>query len=65
LLSCTGGTSLELNEEIARWNKLVESLPHHLPGSLPHHEWFCAAAFPAFATNEMEIYSRSKSHVAP
>jgi hypothetical protein len=65
LFTSPSGTSLELNEEMARWNSLVETLPQHLPGCLPHHECFCAVAFPAFATNEMEIYSRSKSHVNP
>jgi hypothetical protein len=53
------GLGVELDEEMAGWNRFVEALPMHLPGCKPHLEWFSAVAFPAFAPNPTEVYSRS------
>jgi len=58
-LSRSDGHGVELNEEMARWNSLVEALPRYLPGCLPFPAWFHDVAFPPFATNELEIYSRT------
>jgi hypothetical protein len=55
-LSDAAGTGLELNEDMARWNSLIEALPRHLPGCKPASEWWSAVAFPPFATNETEIF---------
>jgi hypothetical protein len=49
-------TGVELDEEMARWNSLIEALPRHLPGCKAASEWWSAVAFPPFATNETEIY---------
>ncbi len=51
-------TVIELNEEMARWNSLIESLPKHLPGCLAFADWFSKVAFPACETNATEIFSR-------
>jgi hypothetical protein len=55
---------LELNEEMAGWDIFVESLPSYLPGCMRFDDWFSRVAFPAFATNEMEIFSRHKNEQA-
>jgi|GraSoiStandDraft_55_1057291.scaffolds.fasta_scaffold155209_1 hypothetical protein len=60
-LARAGGTGIELNEEMARWNSLMEALPQALPGCKPWSEWFSVVAFPAFATNETEVYARVES----
>jgi hypothetical protein len=57
-LARTDGTGVELNEEMARWNTLVQALPQHLAGCKPWSEWFSAVAFPAFVPNATEIYRR-------
>jgi len=49
---------LEIDEEMGGWDEFTQELPKHLPGSIPWAEWFMAVAFPAFATNATEIYSR-------
>lgn len=58
-ISCADGTGVELNEEMAGWNRLIHALPKCLPGCLPYSEWYSSAAFPAFAPNPAEIYVRS------
>jgi hypothetical protein len=58
------GTGVELNEEMAGWNRLMGALPALLPGCKPHSEWFFAVAFPAFAANPTEIYSRAAARNA-
>jgi hypothetical protein len=55
----TDGTGIEVNEEMAGWNRLVGLLPEVLPGCEPHLKWFSAIVFPAFAANPTEIYSRT------
>lgn len=58
LLERADGTGVELNEEMARWESFVEALPKHLPGCRAWSEWFLAVAFPAFETNETQVYER-------
>src|SRR6266446_1595761 len=53
------GTGIELDEEMAGWNRLMEALQTQLPGCKPYLEWFSAVAFPAFAANPTEIYLRA------
>lgn len=57
-LARADGTGIELNEEMAQWNSLMEALPKVLPGCKPWPEWFSVVAFPAFATNETDIFAR-------
>ena len=64
LLARTDGTGVELNEEMARWNSLMEKLPLHLPTSKPWTDWFSTVAFPAFSANETEIYARGVTQIA-
>jgi hypothetical protein len=64
LIERADGSGLCLNEDMARWESLMEALPQFLPGCTPWSEWFPLVAFPAFATNETEIYNRSRGPVA-
>jgi hypothetical protein len=59
-LARADGSGFELNEEMARWKSLMQALPKVLPGCKPWSEWFSVVAFPAFATNETEVYARVK-----
>ena len=63
-LARADGTGIELNEEMARWNSLVEALPKYLPGCKPRSEWFSIVAFPPFATNETQVYDRTEPKIA-
>jgi len=56
LLSQSDETGIELDEEMYGWNRLTKSLPQFLPGCQPWDQWFSTVAFPAFATNQTEIY---------
>lgn len=58
LLEGAGEQDIELNEEMAGWSTFVEALPSSLPGCVPWPDWFTVVAFPAFETNETEIYRR-------
>jgi hypothetical protein len=58
------GTALEIDEEMAGWNSLMEALPQYLPGCKPFSEWFLPVAFPAFAANPTEIFLRSTTQTA-
>jgi hypothetical protein len=49
--------AVELNEEMAGWESLVEKLPTYLPGCQQFAEWFSAVAYPAFKPNVTGIYS--------
>ena len=53
------GTSVELNEEMARWHTLVATLPSYLPGCHASNAWFSQVAFPAFKTNQTDIFIRA------
>lgn len=50
--------AVELNEEMAGWESLVEKLPAYLPGCRPFAGWFSAVAYPAFRPNVTNIYSK-------
>jgi len=63
-LGLADGTGVELNEEMAGWNRLMDALPVLLPGCRPHSEWASSVAFPAFATNLAEVYSRATTRNA-
>lgn len=58
-LGLADDTGVELDEEMAGWNRFMEALPIHLPGCKPYSEWYSSVAFPAFSTNMTEIYSRA------
>jgi len=58
-LAGADGTGVELDEEMAGWNRLMDALPTQLPGCKPHSEWSSAVAFPAFAANPTQIYLRT------
>lgn len=60
-LARSDGTGVEVNEEMARWEGLVESLPLHLVGCRPYGDWFPQVAFPAFETNEIRVFERARS----
>jgi hypothetical protein len=60
----TDGIGVELNEEMAGWNRLIDALPLKLPGCKPFAEWFLVVAFPAFAPNPTEIYSRRPANIS-
>jgi len=53
-------TGVEVDEDMAGWNRLMNALPTLLPGCTPHSEWFCVVAYPAFAANPTKIYSVSQ-----
>lgn len=54
-----GAEAVEVHEEMAGWQRLVESLPKLLPGALPFAEWWPSVAVPAFAPSTRVIYTRS------
>jgi len=56
LIATEDGPAYELNEEMKGWRSFIEALPEHIPGCKPWTDWFQSVAFPAFATNETEIY---------
>lgn len=53
------GSSVEVNEKMDGWQQLIESLPQHLPGCKPWHDWFIQVAFPAFAENKPVVFERN------
>jgi hypothetical protein len=55
-LSRSDDTGVELSEEMYGWRQLTESLPQFLPGCMSSEQWFSTVAFPAFASNQTEIY---------
>ena len=57
-LGLADDSGVELDEEMAGWNRVMEVLPLHLPGCKPYSDWYSSVAFPAFATNMTEIYLR-------
>jgi hypothetical protein len=52
------GRTIEVNEEMVGWDAFTEALPRYLPGSGQWVDWFWQVAFPAFATNETQIFAR-------
>jgi len=55
------GTTTEVNEEMMGWEAFTEALPTYLPGSRQWTDCFSQVAFPAFATNETEVFVRDYS----
>jgi hypothetical protein len=55
------GTTTEVNEDMTGWEAFTEELPKHLPGTVTKANWFGQVAFPAFATNETQIFARAGS----
>jgi len=60
-LARADGSGVELNEDMASWNMLMEALPQCLAGCRSWSEWFSVVAFPPFATNETEIYAQGSA----
>lgn len=60
-ISQSEGSGLEISEETKGWDEFVEALPEHLQASVPFAEWFPKVAFPAFETNETEIFLKSET----
>jgi hypothetical protein len=52
------GRTIEVDEEMAGWEVFTEALPQYLPGSRQWADCFWQVAFPAFATNETQIFAR-------
>ena len=52
------GSGIELDEEMAGWDSLVQKLPEYFPGCKNFSEWFQAVAFPAFQLNMTPIFER-------
>lgn len=52
------GSGIELDEEMAGWDSLVQKLPEYLPGCKSFGEWFEVVAFPAFQLNMTPIFER-------
>ena len=52
--------SLEINEEMDGWEKLIEELPAHLPGFPRASSWFEKVAQPPFSTNFTRLYSKGE-----
>ena len=50
---------VEVNEEMEGWESFTETLPENLPGCNRWSESFFQIAFPAFATNETQIFERT------
>ena len=52
------GSAVELDEEMAGWDTLVQKLPEYLPGCKSFGEWFEVVAFPAFQLNLTPIFEK-------
>lgn len=57
-LSLADGSGIELDEEMAGWSRFMTEMPLRLPGCKPSEELYKVVVYPAFVTNETEIYSR-------
>lgn len=51
--------ALEIHEDMAGWQGLVDSLPRYLSGCTSFPEWWLIVAFPAFATSDTTIFTRN------
>lgn len=51
------GRSVEVDEEMEGWTAFVEELQRFLPGCTPFAAWARQVALPAFAPNELLLYS--------
>jgi hypothetical protein len=59
-LSRHDGSGLELDEDMKAWKEFIAALPSFLPTCRDPEQWFREVAFPAFATNAIEIFSRQE-----
>jgi len=50
---------LQVNEDDAGYQGLIDELPKRLPGCLLQEEWFARVAMPAFETNLTELFRRT------
>ena len=55
-LDSADGTGVELDEEMAGWDRLLDALPACLPGCKPRSEWYVSVVLPPFDSNVTEIY---------
>ena len=53
---CINCKEIEVDEDMAGWNRFIEILPTQLPGCKPYSEWHSGVVFPAFLPNSTEIY---------
>ena len=51
-------SGLELDEEMKGWCEFIEAMPTYLQNCKLFEDWFSKVAFPAFAANPTEIYSK-------
>ncbi len=58
LWSEDSGVGIEVTEEDAGFEELIDALPLYLPGCLSRDKWFERVAFPAFALNLTSLYRR-------
>jgi len=56
-ISTESGT-VEINDEIDGWERLIEEFPDHLPGFPRVSAWFHRVALPLFDTNFTRLYSK-------
>lgn len=52
------GAGVELDEQMAGWDRLLDALPTLLPGCKPRSMWYAAVVLPPFDPNLTEIYRR-------
>jgi hypothetical protein len=53
---------VEFNEDMQGWSNLLDQLQSHLPGFPPQQDWWPKVMQPAFATNERQLWTRTKTH---
>lgn len=58
LFESADGRWIEVDEELAGWHELLETLPRALPGALDADRLLRAVVQPPFATNETLVYAR-------
>lgn len=54
----TANNWLEIHEDMKGWKELIDILPLYLTGITNKDDWWSQVAFPAFETNEHEIFRR-------
>lgn len=62
LIELADGQSVELDEQLCGWERLLEVLPSALPGALDRDRLLDAVVLPAFATNLTVVYVRDSRH---
>ncbi len=59
-LSRHDGSGMEIDEDMKGWKEFIAALPTFLPACKAWEKWFTEVAYPAFATNTTEIFSRGQ-----